>query len=229
MADVHVVTSDRIPGVPPSALRALSTEGRAVTLHGREPRVLYRLPSSASAIRKTLTPVLRALQSGGGSRQSVRVRLHLPRMVDPQDVYVLAQTGVLAGAVPFRAEPEPRPGSPRRREKDDDPEQDPPRPLELEVRYTEPNQLAVGRRAGVLAHAALLARELATERLDPEGFEKRVMQVFAPLRGAVRLGVVRDPAAHGLGLLAAVGQGAASAPRSEPQSMPLKKGCALIW
>ena len=214
MADVYVVNSvEDAPGLPAGAKKELAKPGNSVVLYGEEGKqVLYRLPGSASRIRRTLTPVLRALRSGARARGA---RLHLPEIIDPKDVHVLAQTGVLAAAAPFRAAHQPRPARyraapPASRERDAGDEDS---EITLEMRYTHHNQIPIGRRAGVLAHASLIARHLATDRLDPAQFEDRVVQICAPLRDRIRVGVIRDPTRRGLALLGAVGQGAAVPPR----------------
>ena len=177
-----------VPDLPPAVLADLSTPGNSVVLYakgGEMRRIVYYLPDSASAIRKTLTPVVRNLSGD--------TEVMLPAEISTRALRVVMQTLYLARAPETTLKTT---GTATRHQ--------------LIPFLASQEQLQVAEHVKCLTGGSLIARFLANERFNPEQFSREVHSIF---HGAEGMTVREIEATPEMGLLTAVGQGASVPPR----------------
>jgi leucyl aminopeptidase len=183
MDRLEIVSSP--PSSLPAAVRAdLAKPGAWVVLYSAPQRhLLYHLPPSPATIRETLTAVVRSLSSD--------TEVVVPAELATPVVRVIIQTLYLANA----------PDSTLKTTRT-------PRP-QLRPLLATPEQVAVAQHVQSLTRGSLIARFLGNERYDPAQFSEAVHGIFRDLDVTVR----EIAATPEMGLLTAVGQGAAVPPR----------------
>ena len=184
MDRLEIVTAP--PADLPSAVHAdLATPGAWVVLY-RDPQrhLLYHLPPTPSAIRETLTKLVRSLTRD--------TQVVVPGQLPGPVVRVLVQTLYLANAPDstLKTTETPRP--------------------RLHPLLSTPEQVAVAQHVQMLTRGSLIARFLGNERYDPAQFSHAVQGIFQDLAGVTVQEVAATP---DMGLLTAVGQGASVPPR----------------